>query len=117
VVEKLLDRYSPVEVVLSSERLAGFIVAESRLSLVGLEEGGGMLILGLSIMVFVCSVPASNPFLRLEEALVADKRVRELDLMEGRDGNCSFVESELEVEETTLVSSGSSASGMSSGSS
>ncbi len=57
---------------LSSERPDGFVEAESRLSL---EEGGGMLMLGLSMVAFVCSVPAFIPFLRVDAALVADSRV------------------------------------------
>jgi hypothetical protein len=72
-------RYSPVDIMLSSESLDGLIEAESRLSLAGLDEGGGMLMLGLSIVVFVCSVPACTPFLRVDDALVADRRVCELD--------------------------------------
>ena len=70
--------------MLSSERLDGLMDAEKRLSLEDFEESGGMLMLGLSIVVFVCSVPACTPFLRLDEALVADNRVWELDPLQGR---------------------------------
>lgn len=55
---RVLVKYSPREVFVSSERLEGLIEVESLLSLAGLEEGGGMLMLGLSMVVFVCSVPA-----------------------------------------------------------
>jgi hypothetical protein len=89
-------------------------VAESRLSLAGWAEGGGMLMLGLSIVAFVCSVPACSPFRRVDEALVADRRVCEFDLMEERGGNAIFVDSELEVEDTTLVRSRSSTSNINS---
>ena len=75
VAAGLPGSYSPVEVLLSSERLAGFIVAESCLSLAGLEDGGGMLMLGLSMVVLVDSVPACGPFLSADEAAVAESRV------------------------------------------
>jgi hypothetical protein len=112
-----LVKDSPWEASLSSERLDGLREAESRLSLAGLEEGGGMLMLGLSMVVFVCSVPACRPFLRVEEALVADRRVCELDLFDTRVGIATFADPELEVEEMILVSfvSSSSSSGISSG--
>jgi hypothetical protein len=111
-VARLLVWYSPVGVLLSSERLDGLTDAEKRLSLVGLEEGGGMLMLGLSMVVFVCSVPACTPFLRLDAAFVADKRVWELDLLQARCGNAVFPDPELEVVEVALVRSVSSESGI-----
>ena len=76
----MLASCSPLDILFSSERLDGFTEVESRLSLAGLDKGGGMLMLGLSMVVFVCSAPARRPFLRIDEALVADKSVCELDL-------------------------------------
>lgn len=76
----MLAPCSPLDILFSSERLDGLMEAESRLSLAGLDGGGGMLMFGLSMVVFVCSVPACRPFLRMDEALVADKSVCELDL-------------------------------------
>jgi hypothetical protein len=73
--ERLLVWESPVDMEFSSERLDDLMEAESRLSLAGLVEGGGMLMLGLSMVVFVCSVAACTPFLRVDEALVAERRV------------------------------------------
>lgn len=70
-----LVSYSPVDRLLSSERLDGFMEVEKRRSFAGLDEGGGMLILGRSIVVFVCSVPACTPFRREDGPFVADKRV------------------------------------------
>lgn len=64
----MLASCSPLDILFSSERLDG------------LDEGGGMLMLGRSMVVFVCSVPACRPFLRIDEALVADSSVCELDL-------------------------------------
>jgi hypothetical protein len=98
--ERLLAWESPVEMKLSSEYLDGLMEAESRLSLAGLFEGGGMLMLGRFMLVFVCSVPACTPFLRVDEALVAERRVCEVDLLGGRDG---LADPELELDDMTLV--------------
>jgi hypothetical protein len=96
---------SPWDVLFSSERLEGLIEAESLLSLAGLEEGGGILILGLSIVVFVCSVPAYTPFLRVDDALVADRSVCEFDLFATRGITVVLAdpEPELEVKDVTLA--------------
>jgi hypothetical protein len=113
---EFLARYSPAEGgLISSERLDGLTETEKRLSVPGLEEGGGMLILGLSIVVFVCSVLACDPFLIIEEPLVADKRVCEFALAEDRDGMGILVDPELDVEDTTLVRFVSSGSEIPSG--
>lgn len=114
----MLASCSPLDILLfSSERLDVLTEAESRLSLAGLDKGGGMLMLGLSMVVFVCSVPACSPFLRIDEALVADRRVCELDLCGAREGTATFGEPglELELEGMTLVRIGVSFSGISSG--
>ena len=70
--------------------------------------------LGLSMVDFVFSVPACTPFLGWEEGLVADKRVCEVDLFEGRGDSAIFVELELEEQDMALVGS-VSCSGISSG--
>lgn len=72
---KALILHSPVQTVLSSERLAVFIETDNRFSLAGFDEGGGMLMLGLSMVVFVRSVAACTPFLSEDEAFVAESRV------------------------------------------
>jgi hypothetical protein len=103
--ERLLVWESPLDMELSSECLDGLIEADSRLSLAGLVEGGGILMLGRSMVVFVCSVAACTPFLRVDEALVADRRVCEVDLLGGRD---CFADPELELDDMTLVRPASS---------
>ena len=66
--------------------------------------------LGLSMVVLLCSVPACTPFLIADGAFVADNRVCDLDITDGREGRAILVDSELEVEETALVRDASSAS-------
>ena len=65
--------------LLSSERLGSLREAESPVSFVGSDEGGVMLMLGLSMMMFVCSVPAGTPFLSVDEPLLTDSRLCEFD--------------------------------------
>ncbi len=86
--------------------------AEKRLSFAGFDEGGGMLMLGLFMVVFVCSVLACIPFLRLDEAFVADKRVWELDLLQARCCHVFFPEPEMELVDVVLVRPVSSDSGI-----
>ena len=74
--------HSPVDmdVLLSSEHRDSFTEAGICLSLFGLDEGGGMLMFGLSMVVFVCWAAACTPFLREDEASVADNKVCEFSL-------------------------------------
>lgn len=107
--------YSPMEAMLSSECLGSLVEAEMRLSSAVLDEDGGILMLGLSMVASVCSVLACIPFLRVDEALFADKRVCELDRLDARDDSATFADPELEVEDTIWVRLVSSVSGLCSG--
>lgn len=64
-----------VDVLLSSERLDSLMEADICLSLFGMDEGGGMLMFGVSMVVLVRCATTCTPFLRENDASVADNKV------------------------------------------